>query len=116
MSASPLSLSADLTLAEGHSPYPYRLITTAKGYIITDALGDAIGGLARETGDHDVDEQLDNALLFRGSPELRAVVELLAKMTDTPPPARAWVAIRRQAQQAIRLACPNRFVVETVRS
>jgi len=117
MTAKDLNLSAGLMMAEGRSPYPYRLITTASGYIIKDAFGFVIGGLPRETADHDVHEQLDNALLFRGAPELRAVVELLLKMTNEPPPSRkAWAALGLKAELAIRIACPARFMVERVGS
>lgn len=96
-----------------HSPFPFRLVTTSRGYIIADALGDSIGALARETGDHDIEEQLENALLFRAAPELRAVVALVAALKEPPPPE-AWIHIRLQADQALRAACPNRFIVEAV--
>jgi len=69
--------------APAHSPAPFRLVvrkpTTRMdpgGYIILDRLGDSIGGLAAQTGDHPAEEQLANAHLFKASPDLLAAAKL----------------------------------------
>lgn len=53
-----------------HSPEPFRVDETQRGFLLFDALGDSIGALALETGDHPYEEQRANAHLFAGSPEL----------------------------------------------
>ena len=60
-----------------HSPAPFGLVETETGFILTDSLGDSIGALARSTGDHPEEEQLANAWLFFGAPDLLRTMKLL---------------------------------------
>lgn len=81
-----------------HSPAPFRRIQ-GHGHIILDAMGDSIGILAAQTGDHPAEEQLANALLFTASPKLLAALKLLNEVRpfnwddgDDPRLKAAWEA------------------------
>lgn len=95
-------------LEADHSPAPFRLVRSIGGFIITDAMGDSIGVLARSTGDHPAEEQLANAELFVASPKLLAALKGLVAVRpvnwddedEDPEQAAAW----READAAIALA------------
>lgn len=84
-----------------HSPAPFQRIaaTNLHGHLIKDALGDTIGVLARETGDHPAEEQLANAQLFTASPLLLVALKGLVTVRpsnwddgEDPEQQAAWTA------------------------
>lgn len=92
-----------------HSPAPFRRLppTADHGHIILDALGDSIGALAYQTGDHPPEEQLANAVLFTAAPALLAALKGLIAVRpvnwddgEDQEQLDAWTA----AHTAVRLA------------
>lgn len=92
-----------------HSPAPFRRVpaTADHGHIILDAMGDSVGSLAYRTGDHPVEEQLANAVLFTAAPALLAALKGLIAVRpvnwddgEDQEQLDAWTA----AHAAVRLA------------